>query len=327
MLQVLLALLPAIAAITWFFGYGLLINLVLASVTALLAEAVVMRMRGRPALPALADLSALVTAWLLAIALPTILPWWMVVLGTLFAIVVVKHLYGGLGYNPFNPAMAGYLLLLISYPMEMTRRLSPNIPKEHMPDLLDSLNISFLGVIPPGTSWDALTGATPLDALRTKLAMGLSVEQIHTGSFWGHMSGQPWEWVSLCVLLGGLWLLYRRIISWHIPVAMLGALGALSFLFFLLDPHHYPVGFFHLVSGATMLGAFFIATDPVTSSTTKLGQLVYAASIGVIVFAIRSWGGYPDAVAFAVVLMNMAVPMIDHYTQPRVVGHGRGGGQ
>ncbi|MEO5343666.1 MAG: electron transport complex subunit RsxD [Gammaproteobacteria bacterium SHHR-1] len=323
MLQVLLALIPAIAIITWFFGFGLLINLTLASATALLAEAAVLRLRRRPVRPALFDLSALVSAWLLAIAVPTILPWWMVVLGSLFAIVVVKQLYGGLGYNPFNPAMAGYLLLLISYPMEMTQRLSPSIPREHMPDLLQSLHISFLRVIPPGTTWDALTGATPLDELRTKLAMGLRVDQIHSGSFWGHLTGQPWEWVSLALFISGLWLIYRRVISWHIPLAFLGSLSALAFLFFLLDPQRYPVGFFHLVSGGTMLGAFFIATDPVTASTTPLGRLIYAAAIGVIVFAIRSWGGYPDAVAFAVVLMNMAVPMIDHYTQPRVTGHKR----
>ncbi|MBF0256829.1 MAG: RnfABCDGE type electron transport complex subunit D, partial [Gammaproteobacteria bacterium] len=192
MLQVLLALVPAIAAITWFFGYGLLINLVIASLTALAAEAAMMRLRQRPALPALADLSALVTAWLFAIAIPTILPWWMVVLGTLFAIVVVKQLYGGLGYNPFNPAMAGYLLLLVSYPMEMTRRLSSNIPHEHMPDLLQSLQLSFLQQPPLGVTWDALTGATPLDELRTQLAMGLRVDQIQPDSFWGHLAGQPW---------------------------------------------------------------------------------------------------------------------------------------
>jgi electron transport complex protein RnfD len=318
MLQVLLALLPGIAAMTWFFGWGLLINLVIASLTAVGAEALVMRLRGRPVMPVIGDLSALVTAWLFAMSIPTLLPWWMTVLGVLFAILVVKQLYGGLGYNPFNPAMAAYVLLLISYPMEMTRRIAPG---ERLPGPVESLQLSLGGILPAGTDWDGLTGATPLDELRTKLAMGMSVDQVHPGSFWTQMLEQPWEWVSLWVLLGGLWLLYRRVISWHIPVAMLGALASLSMLFFVLDPKTYPVGFFHLLTGGTMLGAFFIATDPVTASTTKLGQLIYGAAIGVILFCIRSWGGYPDAVAFSVLLMNLAAPTIDQYTQPRVAGH------
>ena len=323
MLWVIVALVPGAAAMTWYFGWGIVINMALASITAVGFEALVMRLRGRPVMSGIGDLSALVTALLLAIALPPLLPWWLTVLGIFFAIVVVKQMFGGIGYNPFNPAMAAYVFLLISYPVEMTSWLPPSLLNENPLGLAQTLSVIFTGTLPQGLTWDALTSATPLDVMRTQLDMNISLSEIRQNPLWGDFGGRGWEWVGNWYLLGGLILLYKRVISWHIPVAMLGSLLVMAMLFHFLDQDAYPFGLFHIFSGGAILGAFFIATDPVSAATTKKGQLIYGASIGILVYIIRSWGGYPDAVAFAVLLMNMAAPTIDYYTQPRVYGHDR----
>jgi len=322
MLQVVLALIPGILAMTWFFGWGLLINITLAVTFAVGAEALVMRLRGRSPVAAISDLSAVVTAVLFAIAIPPILPWWLTLIGILFAIVVVKQLYGGLGYNPFNPAMAAYVLLLISYPVAMTTWLPPHMLTDHPLSLLDSLRAIFLSQA-PGGSWDAITAATPLGEMRTQLGLNRMIEEIRHSPLWGDFGGRGWEWVGNWFLLGGLYLLWKKIITWHIPVAFITGLLLLAGISWLLDPQTHPFPAFHLFSGGAILGAFFIATDPVTACTTKRGQLVFGAAIGALVFIIRTWGGYPDAVAFAVLLMNIAAPTIDYYTQPRVFGHQR----
>jgi electron transport complex protein RnfD len=320
MLQVVLALIPGTLAMTWFFGWGLLINMALAVTFALAAEALVLHLRGRPALPVLSDLSAVVTAMLLAIAIPPILPWWLTLLGVLFAIVVVKQLYGGLGYNPFNPAMAAYVFLLISWPVAMTTWLPPHMLADHPLTLMDSLRAIFLGLA-PGGSWDAVTAATPLGEMKNQLGQNHMIEEIRQSPLWGDFGGRGWEWVGNWFLLGGLYLLWKRIITWHIPVAFIAGLLFMAWSFWALDPQTHPFPAFHLFSGGAILGAFFIATDPVTACTTKKGQLIFGAAIGALVFVIRTWGGYPDAVAFAVLLMNITAPTIDYYTQPRVYGH------
>jgi len=329
MLQVILALIPGTLAMVWYFGWGVLINMALASVFALASEALVMWLRGRPALPALGDLSALVTALLFAIAVPPTLPWWLTLIGIAFAIIIVKQLYGGLGYNPFNPAMAGYVFLLISYPLAMTTWLAPDIPEllaaRDLATLsfLDSTRIIFTGALPPNLAWDAVSSATPLDEMFTKLDQNATIPEILASPVWGDFGGRGWEWVGNWFLLGGIFLLWRRVITWHIPMAVMAGLLLPAGLFWLLDPQAFPFPAFHLFAGGTILGAFFIATDPVTACTTPRGQLIYGAAIGLITLMIRHWGGYPDAVAFAVLLMNIAAPTIDHYTQPRVFGHGR----
>lgn len=318
--QVLLALLPGIIAMIWFFGWGVLVNVLLASATAVIGEAAFIKLRGRDPKPAVMDLSAVVTGVLLGIALPPLLPWWMTVLGVLFAIIIVKQLYGGLGYNPFNPAMAGYVLLLISFPAAMTQWLPPNMLAEVQLSLGDSLNAIFLQTLPPGETWDTVSGATPLDEMFTRLDMNQMVSEIKTNPLWGDFGARGWEWVANFYLLGGLFLLWRKIITWHIPVAMIASLLFISGTFYAIDPESFPFPAFHLFSGGMMLGAFFIATDPVSTCASKKGQLIFGASIGVLVFVIRTWGGFPDAVAFAVLLMNMAAPTIDYYTKPPAFG-------
>jgi len=321
MLLVILALVPGAIAMIWYFGWGILVNMLLASATAVACEALAMRLRGRPALPAISDYSAVLTALLFAVAVPPLLPWWLTVLGVAFAILLVKQMYGGLGYNPFNPAMAAYAVLLVSYPVQMTSWLPPEMLNENPLTLLQAATVIFTGNLPGDLTWDALTMATPLDAMFTQLDQSRMVSEILMSPLWGDFGGRGWEWVGNWYLLGGLFLIYKRVISWHIPVSMLGSLLLIAMLFHFLDQDAYPFGMFHIFTGGTLLGAFFIATDPVSACTTKRGQLIYGASIGLLVFIIRTWGGYPDAVAFAVLLMNMAAPTIDYYTQPRAFGH------
>lgn len=335
MMWVLLALLPGTVAHAWFFGWGVVINITLAVSVALVAEALMLRIRRQPLAPFLSDGSAVVTAALLALALPSIAPWWVTVTGTLFAIVVAKHLYGGLGYNPFNPAMVGYVVLLISFPREMTAWVPVTSLSQHALSFTEQAALIFTGRLPNGVTLDTITEATPLDALRMHLGLGSTVADVRATlgldaetsrllsvvPIFGTLGGKGWEWVNMGFLIGGLFLLWKRIIAWHIPVAMLGSLTAISLFFYLYDPAHYASPMFHLFSGAVMLGAFFIATDPVTAASSPAGKLLYGVGIGILIYVIRAWGGYPDSIAFAVLLMNMAVPLIDEYFKPRVFGH------
>jgi Na+-translocating ferredoxin:NAD+ oxidoreductase subunit D len=321
MFRVIYALIPAVAVYTWFFGYGILINIILAAVTALGAEALMLLARGRSLALFLTDGSALVTALLLALCLPPLVPWWLPVVGTAFALIFAKHLYGGLGYNPFNPAMVGYVLLLISFPKAMSTWLPPFELGAPSVDLKESLHLVFTGTTAWGAEIDAFSGATPLDYTKTQLGLSQTIAQIQQHPLFSRWGGKGWEWVNLSFFLGGIWLLYKGVISWRIPFAMLGGLLAMALLFYWLEPAHYPSPLFHLLTGGTLLGAFFIATDPVTAATTPRGRLLYGIGIGSLTYIIRTWGGYPDGVAFAVLLMNMAVPTIDYYTQPRVFGH------
>ncbi len=298
MRQVIYALVLGVAAQVVFFGFSVLVQIALAIVTALSAEALVLRMRGIQITPSLCDGSAVLTAVLLAIAIPSIAPWWIIVLGVLFAIVFGKQLFGGLGNNPFNPAMLGYAFLLVSYPLQMTQWPS---------EFQGVLSIFELSAV------DALTGATNLDYTKTQLMLGESI-----GALTFENISQMW--INLGFLVGGIYLLLRRIVFWHIPLSLVLGLVLMSGVLYLIDPSSYSSPAFHLINGATMLAAFFIATDPVSASTTPLGRLIYGFSIGVIIIVIRVFGGYPDAVAFAVLLMNITVPLIDYYTQPKVFG-------
>lgn len=337
MIRVLLALIPGVIAYVWFFGWGVIINVAIAVCTALIAEAAMLRLRRQPIWQYLSDGSAIVTATLLALAIPPTALWWITVTGTLFAIVVAKQLYGGLGYNPFNPAMVGYVMLLVSFPREMTAWLPILSFAQYPLGFGDYAAWIFTGHLPPGVTLDALTEATPLDSLRSNLRLGSTVPNIRAQlgldeetsrllsviPIFGTLGGKGWEWVNAGFLIGGLWLLYKKVIYWQIPFALLGALTAISLIFYLWNPDYYASPLFHLFSGATMLGAFFIATDPVTAAASSIGRLLYGAGIGFLIYIIRAWGGYPDSIAFSVLLMNMAVPLIDEYLKPRVFGHGK----
>ena len=325
MLTVLLALVPGIALYVWSYGPAVLVSLALASITALATEAAMLKLRKRPVRPFLSDLSALLTAWLLAVSIPSLAPWWLVVVGTAFAIAVAKHLYGGLGSNPFNPAMVGYAALIVSFPLQMTHWLTPNALGTEALSFADQLAYIFGGQLPAGFTLDAVTSATPLDTLKTQLHMGKSITDMASMPIFGHVAGKGSELVALGFLIGGGWLLYKRIISWHVPVAFLGALFATAGIYYLYDPAHYVSPLFHVAAGASMLGAFFILTDPVTGPTTPRGKLIFAAGAGVLTYLIRAFGGFPDGIAFATLLMNLCVPLIDAYTQPAVYGRKEGG--
>jgi Na+-translocating ferredoxin:NAD+ oxidoreductase subunit D len=321
MLKVLLALVPGIIAYYWVYGGGILVTLSLATVTALITEAAILKIRQRPVAPSLSDLSAIVTAWLLALALPPLAPWWLVVVGTFFAIAIAKQLYGGLGYNPFNPAMVGYAVLLISFPVIMTKWPTPLALAEAPLGMMDQLKLIFSNVLPVGVQLDAVTSATPLDYLKTQLMLKQEVADISAAPIFGHFGAKGGEFVTAGYLLGGLYLIQQRIISWHLPTAFIAAMALISLIFNIVDPTHFANPGFHLMSGAVMLCAFFIITDPVSGPTTPKGKLYFAAGAAVLTYLIRVYGGYPDGVAFAVLIMNMCVPLIDAYTQPRVFGH------
>ncbi len=321
MLKVLLALVPGVVAYVWVFGGGILVTIALASATALAAEAVMLKIRKRPIRPFLTDYSAVTTAWLLALAIPPLSPWWLIVVGTLFSIVIAKHLYGGLGYNPFNPAMIGYAVLLISFPVLMTKWPAALQLAQTKLGFIDQLQFIFSGTLPPQTMLDAVTSATPLDYLKTQLTLKQDISTISQAPIFGAFGGKGGEYVTGAYLLGGIYLWQQKIITWHLPTAFLAALAAISGIFWLVDSAHFASPMFHLFSGASIMCAFFIITDPVSGPTTPKGKLWFAAGAAVITYLVRVYGGYPDGVAFAVIFMNVCVPLIDTYTQPRVFGH------
>lgn len=329
MITVMCACIPGILTQAYFFGFGVLIQLIIALVTATLVEAVILKLRNRPILSTLNDGSAWLTAVLLAISIPPLAPWWITVIGIVFAIGMVKQLYGGLGFNIFNPAMGAYVLLLISFPVQMTSW----IPVEQLLGapiaLTDQFSLIFTHTNSAGltldnvrTSIDGTTMATPLDAVKTAVSQSFTVSEAMKGAQFSDYAGIGWQWVNVAYLLGGIYLIKTKVINWHIPVALIATLAICSAIGYIVSPGTQAGSMFHLFSGATMLGAFFIATDPVSACTTNKGRLIFGAAIGLLIYLIRHFGGYPDAVAFAVLLMNMAVPLIEHYTQPRTYGHG-----
>ncbi len=316
MTQVCIALVPGIIAYVWLIGPAILVQLVIASFAALLAESAMLKVRGKPQAMFLADGSAVVTAWLIALTFPPLAPWWLVALGTVFAIIVAKHLYGGLGQNPFNPAMVAFAVCIVAFPALMSQWPSVGL---QMP-LREQVNI-ILGLAP---RVDVLTGATPLDALKTALKLGDSsvdvTQLLANQDIFGNFAGRGWEWVAGGYLLGGLWMWQRKLITWHVPATFIGALVLISGALWLYQPAQFANPLFHLFSGGTMIGAFFIATDPVSGCTTPRGKLIFGAGAGLLAYTIRVFGGYPDGVAFAVLLMNLCAPLIDLLTQPPIFG-------
>ena len=313
---VIFACIPATVAMTMLYGMGTLVNLALATIGALFAEAVILALRGRPLRSALQDYSAVLTAVLLALAIPPFAAWWLPFFGAIIAIVFAKQLFGGLGMNPFNPAMVAYVVLLISFPLAMSswpeaQQLSSAIPNE-----------VALAAIFGGQSIDGYTAATPLDIVRNlqgqtyteAVASNLELAR-------GKVAGYASEIINVAFLMGGLYLLKRKLFSWHAPVAMLISLGLMALVFWTgdgSDSRGSPL--FHWFSGATMMGAFFIITDPVSGATSNRGRFIFGALVGVMIYLIRAFGNYPDGVAFAVLIANLAAPFIDYYTVPRSYG-------
>ncbi len=326
---VMLALTPATLFGLVQFGWPAIFLFGVTILTAVVAEAVCLRLAGKPVRAHLLDGSAVLTGWLLALTLPPWAPWWIGVVGALIAIVIAKQIYGGIGQNLFNPAMVARVALLIAFPLEMTQFVPP-LPlfSGSAPELMSGLAITF-GT--PPAPFDGLSGATVLDQVRTAIGQGASFPESLPGDYsplaggLGTVAGSMGETSALLLLAGGLLLLYVRVIRWPIPVAMLGSIALLAGLMHLLDPSRYADPLYHLVSGATLLGAFFIATDLVTSPVSQRAQLVYGALCGVLAYVIRTWTHYPEGVAFAVMLGNAAVPLLDQWLRPRIYGRDRRG--
>ena len=286
MLQVLAALVPAALAHLWFFGPGFLFNLLVAAIFAAAGEIVMLRLRSRQAETGLSDFSALVTAALLAFALPSLTPWWVTASGALFAIVIAKHLYGGLGFNIFNPAMAGYVMILVAFPVHLNLWVAPRMGDIDYQTLtmLQTLQFTLTGLLPDSISFDAISRATPLDAMQAGLRTMHTFSEIWANPIMGNFGGRGWEWIGNLTLAGGIWLLIKKIIRWHIPVGVFAGLLIPMTVMYAIDSSANAGPGFHLFSGATILCAFFIATDPVSAATSPKGRLVYGAGIGFLIF-------------------------------------------
>lgn len=329
MATVMLALIPATLYSLYLFGWPAINLFVITLGSAVLFEAACLAMAQRAIKPALFDGSALLTAWLLALSLPPWAPWWIGVIGSAFAIILGKQVFGGLGQNLFNPAMLARVILLISFPVPMTIWINPApIDSSSAPSFSEGLAITFGSHT---TEWDSMTTASLMGHLRTELTMNKTVADVAGSSHsWfdgvtATVSGSLGEASALLLLLGGLFLIWRRIITWHMPVIFLGSLALIATLFNLYDAAHYASPQFHLLHGGVMLAAFFILTDPVTSPSTAKGQFIFALGCAILVYAIRTWGSYPEAVAFVVMLMNACTPLIDYYLRPRIYGRNRSG--
>jgi electron transport complex protein RnfD len=329
MATVMLALTPATVFGIFIFGWPALNLFVATCLSAVLFEAVCLKLAGKSASSFVWDGSALLTGWLLALSLPPWAPWWIGVTGSALAIVVGKHVYGGIGQNLFNPAMLARVALLVSFPLDLTTWVHPApLFSSTAPGFLESLAITFRGA----PIADGMTGATLIGYVKTELSQGRGLSEVLASgnygffkSFFGWISGSLGETSTLLLAGGGVWLLRKKIITWHIPLSLLATVTLLASVFALVDGERYPGPLFHLSSGALVLTAFFIATDYVTSPSTPRGQLIFGAGCGLIIFVIRTWGAYPEGAGFSVLLMNSLTPVIDHYIRPRIYGRDRKG--
>lgn len=292
MWQVIIALLPATAVSVYFFGMRSLCLIITGVVTAVLTEALVEKSLSREV--TIADGSAALTGLLLAFNVPANAPWWMVAVGSAFAIAVVKQVFGGLGANFVNPALASRAFLLAAWPTHMTGQLPLPL--------------------------DTMTGATPLAILDGTASGTLPT---YLDLFIGNVSGVLGETSALALLVGAAYLLWQKVIDWRIPAGFIGTVALLTWMFGGRDGLFTGDPLYHVLAGGLILGAFFMATDYVTSPITSRGRLIFGIGCGFITVLIRLWGGYPEGVSYSILLMNLVVPFLDRWTQPRVYGTAR----
>lgn len=305
MYRVLLALVPALAASVWFFGLGALIVTLTSVLACVLFEHLIQKhLLKKPS--TIMDGSAAVTGLLLAFNLPTNIPLGLIIIGAAIAIGMGKMSFGGLGQNPFNPALVGRVFLLISFPVQMTSWPVP--------------------IAARGAYIDAVTGPTPLSVVKEGLSAGRPFSELtaeipsYLNLFMGQMGGSAGEVAGVALLLGLLYMLIKKIVTWHIPVAVVGSIAVFTGVLHLSDPQAYAGPLFHLLTGGVLLGAFFMATDYASSPMSKRGMLLYGAGIGIITVLIRIYGSYPEGVSFAILIMNAFTPLIDKYIKPKRFG-------
>jgi electron transport complex protein RnfD len=305
MYGVIIALMPALLASLWYFGLGALIVTVTSIAACMLFEYLIQRFMLKTK-TTLSDGSAMVTGLLLAFNLPSNLPIWIIIIGAAVAIGIGKMTFGGLGNNPFNPALVGRVFLLISFPTQMTSWPLPG-----------RFPMSYI---------DATTGATPLAVLKEGIKTGVPLPEImskipaYTDMFFGYMGGSAGEVAGIALIIGFVFLLFRKIITWHIPVAVVGTIAVFTFILNIANPEIYAGPAFHILTGGVLLGAIFMATDYATSPMSKTGMIIYGIGIGAITVLIRVFGSYPEGVSFAILIMNGFTPLINRYIKTKKYG-------
>ncbi len=320
MLLVWVALIPAMIAHVFFFGTGIIIQLTLSIIFAIIFEALSLKLLKKPIVLFIKDYSAFVTGILFALCISPVAPWWVSFIGMFFAIVVAKHLFGGLGQNIFNPAMVGFAVVLISFPQSMSIWLAPHAISPYALSFIENFNTIFFQQFPAEIAFDTLTQATPLDSIKTGISQGYSQSEIASQPLFGDFGGLGWEWIANYYFIGGIFLIYKRVITWRVPAAVILTTLAFSFPFNMYDADHFIGPLQHVFSGGLMLGAFFIATDPTSGCSSHKGQLIFGAGVAIMTVLVREFGNFPDGVAFGILIMNMAAPLIDRLTIPKAFG-------
>lgn len=305
MYGVVIALLPALFTSIFYFGWGAIIVTSVSVASCILFEYLIQKFMIRKPVT-ITDGSALVTGLLLAFNVPSNLPVHVVIIGAFVSVAIAKMTFGGLGSNPFNPALVGRVFMLISFPVQMT---SWPVPK--------GFETAYT---------DAVTGATPLSIVKEGLKNGEPFQQLISqipapaNMFLGNMGGSIGEVAAVALLIGFIWLLYKKIITWHIPVSVIGSLVIFTGILWLVNPEKNADPLFHLLAGGILLGAIFMATDYVTSPMNPKAMIIYGCGIGILTVIIRVWGAYPEGVSFAILIMNAFVPIMNTYVKPERFG-------
>jgi electron transport complex protein RnfD len=302
MYRVVYALIPALLWSVFVFGLDAL-RVTLIAVVACLGFEYVIQKYLMKVKPSITDGSALVTGILLAFNVPASLPWWIIIIGALASVGIGKLSFGGLGANIFNPALVGRVFLLISFPVQMT-----NWPVNRQSGVGGITSATPLGIIKEG-----ITNGTPIAKIQQNLPDAADM-------LVGNIGGSLGEISAIFLILGGIYMLFKKVITWHIPVSVIASTGLIAAVFWFVDPQTYINPVYHLLSGGLMLGAIYMATDMVSSPMTKKGQLIYGVGIGVITISIRLFGAYPEGISFAILIMNAFAPLIDTYVKPKRFG-------